>query len=1260
MTIMTKPALNRSVFSVENRHEAIDALSHGATGAYHHHATSPLIYYAASELISRDDKGSKTDIKAMGLPHQVLTQVSDELHSLGTSSFSSTQILEALEKYVIGLGSDFAREARAKPLYARIVVTDQKPNDLPDCDLVQVTVIDGQRRVGDGVSQRVMQSTIYGTRTSMTREMNLDEMFSSSRKKWLLIYYGSPSTDSYKEFDGIDFSLINAVQGLREFASREDIETIQDALLLSQGKSSLPDVIEDFSEIQKLTELYSGEKEIPKDVRLSLTKIISHMGHLLDKVSEFPLLPPQTLEVLREAVTKIAQSYHVPIIQSIAHIFTNSAANDDAYAKQSVGVSAEVTSIRNPEFLDSLVTKNLTQQIESQLAGIPVTGQQEPISLPDFEKNELQKALNIIRNGGLPSLVEECLKSDVSSTILNVKDQILVSSPSTLDRAINHLIAYQINKAADGQLTFRLPPEVGEFIRNEGISKIGNLSLPNETITALQQVLGKQPALVEMSGTSHLIIELNERLASPATSLSDASTIKQALQVLQQEGLSGALTISHRNEEGKNQAQAVIRSFIFENPIIADAVATQSFIRDAEIQLKDNRDTPPLRAAIEQARSEGFAATTDPQRIQSYPDSTRSAIETIIRNNPALVEVFATTRVIETLERQTSPSSFSSGPSAAEIRTAIEGIKQAGISEFLTTTPPSNSVLPSVERALANVIINSPVIGDALTTQSFIRDAEIQLKDNRDTPPLRAAIEQVRSEGFAATTDSQRIQSYPDSTRSAIETIIRNNPALVEVVATTRVIETLERQTSPSSFSSGPSAAEIRTAIEGIKQAGISEFLTTTPPSSSVLPSVERALSNVIINSPVIGDALTTQSFIRDAEIQLKDNRDTPPLRAAIEQARSEGFAATTDPQRIQSYPDSTRSAIETIIRNNPALVEVVATTRVIETLERQTSPSSFSSGPSAAEIRTAIEGIKQAGISEFLTTTPPSSSVLPSVERALSNVIINSPVIGDALTTQSFIRDAEIQLGKDNRDTPPLRAAIEQVRSEGFATAESVPESGTIEVIERQTDSLLSLQNPIAVKNPEARETGPAVEDKPLHHIIMNDHIVEGAVTTSASVKRTVSETERTPPPSQRAENLSLESLFTSHAETILNPESETLTSVRPATIYTQERGQQTKFADHGLAHSEAELRKEPAPKVFPNHDQQPKSYIPTKPALGEVPYSLPSPQQPSLKDFPRDEECTGGPNCPRCRAMFELASKAAPPPPKVVVSASMGALSL
>ena len=935
-----------------------------------------------------------------------------------------------------------------------------------------------------------------------------------------MIYYGSPSTDSYKEFDGIDFSLINAVQGLREFASREDIETIQDALLLSQGKSSLPDVIEDFSEIQKLTEPYSGEKEIPKDVRLSLTKIISHMGHLLDKVSEFPLLPPQTLEVLRESITKIAQSYHVPIIQSIAHIFTNSAANDDAYAKQSAGVSAEVTSIRNPEFLDSLVTKNLTQQIESQLAGIPVTGQQEPISLPDFDKNELQKALNIIRNGGLPSLVEECLKSDVSSTILNVKDQILVSSPSTLDRAINHLIAYQINKAADGQLTFRLPPEVGEFIRNEGISKIGNLSLPNETITALQQVLGKQPALVEMSGTSHLIIELNERLTSPATSLSDASTIKQALQVLQQEGLSGALTISHRNEEGKNQVQAVIRSFIFENPIIADAVATQSFIRDAEIQLKDNRDTPPLRAAIEQARSEGFAATTDPQRIQSYPDSTRSAIETIIRNNPALVEVVATTRVIETLERQTSPSSFSSGPSAAEIRTAIEGIKQAGISEFLTTTPPSSSVLPSVERALSNVIINSPVIGDALTTQSFIRDAEIQLG---------------------------------------------------------------------------------------------------------------------------------------------KDNRDTPPLRAAIEQARSEGFAATTDPQRIQSYPDSTRSAIETIIRNNPALVEVVATTRVIETLERQTSPSSFSSGPSAAEIRTAIEGIKQAGISEFLTTTPPSSSVLPSVERALSNVIINSPVIGDALTTQSFIRDAEIQLGKDNRDTPPLRAAIEQVRSEGFATAESVPESGTIELIERQTDSLLSLQNPIAVKNPEARETGPAVEDKPLHHIIMNDHIVEGAVTTSASVKRTVSETERTPPPSQRAENLSLESLFTSHAETILNPESETLTSVRPATIYTQERGQQTKFADHGLAHSEAELRKEPAPKVFPNHDQQPKSYIPTKPALGEVPYSLPSPQQPSLEDFPRNKKkCPEGPNCPRCRAMFELASKAAPPPPKVVVSASMGALSL
>ena len=560
------------------------------------------------------------------------------------------------------------------------------------------------------------------------------------------------------------------------------------------------------------------------------------------------------------------------------------------------------------------------------------------------------------------------MKILLGNFLTNMKETAVSLSPDMAERFVSLTLPDSIEGTGEKRTwKHKFMSQVRQFSGCACAGMITQGGAHSLCITALQQVLGKQPALVEMSGMSRLIIELNERLASFATSLSDASTIKQALQVLQQEGLSGALTISHRNEKGKNQVQAVIRSFIFENPIIADAVATQSFIRDAKIQLKDNRDTPPLRGAIEQVRLEGFPATTNPQKIQSYPDSTRSAIETIIRNNPALVEVVATTRVIEILERQASPSSFLSGPSAAEIRTAIEEIKQAGISEFLTTTPPSNSVLPSVERALTNVIINSPVIGDTLTTQSFIRD-------------------------------------------------------------------------------------------------------------------------------------------------------------------------------------------------------------------------------------------------------------------------------------------------------TTPLRAAIEQVRSEGFATAESVPESGTIELIERQADSPLSSQKLIAVKNPEARETGPSAEEKPLHHIIVNDPIVEGAVTTSASVKRTVSETERTPPPSQRAEKLSLESLFTSHAETILNPESETLTSVPPATIYTQERGQQTKFADHGLGHSETELRKEPAPKVFPNHDQQPKPYIPTKPALGEVPYSLPSPQQPSLRDFPRDEECTGGPNCPRCRAMFELASKAAPPPPKVkvVVSASMGALSL
>jgi hypothetical protein len=193
--------------------------------ALHEQVLDPMVYRAASELIRLDDEGQKTDIEAQGPVYDVLQTIEKEMLEIGASHLVASKILDTLKSYVSGLGADFARQAKAKPLYARIMVTDKEPTDIPDCKLSSVTCIDGSRVQGDDAGRMSMTLTLYGTSNAMSQGMSMDRIFESGKKKWLMVYYGTIESTDLNKFDTVDADLVSLIQavGAGGAGSVEDI-----------------------------------------------------------------------------------------------------------------------------------------------------------------------------------------------------------------------------------------------------------------------------------------------------------------------------------------------------------------------------------------------------------------------------------------------------------------------------------------------------------------------------------------------------------------------------------------------------------------------------------------------------------------------------------------------------------------------------------------------------------------------------------------------------------------------------------------------------------------------------------------------------------------------------------------------------------------------------------------------------------------------------------------------------------------------------
>lgn len=642
---MAVPYKKDTVFHVETRAEAIDVLANGGDVAIHDHNTNPLIHHAASELIVRDDRGLKTDIRAIGLPHQVLQQVAGELQELGISAFSSHHIMDALQSYAVGLGADFAREAQAKPLYARVVVTDRKPDDMPDCELVQATMIDGERRLGEGVSQRVMQSTIYGTRTSMTKEMNLDEMFASSQKKWLLIYYGSPSSETYKGIEAADVALINVSQGLGGYLKPEQLEALEAIITSGEASPTLQNIINDFVEIERAKEQVIGQDVIPVTVQAELIKKIEKISTALQTISQQDVVGEAFKPVIHDVLTQVARDYSLPVQPVLSPslpqaIMVGQASNDDAFA-------VPVASSINPESAVAIIEqmKVIAKRLsESKVALSPADA-------------EMQKSIQLVLaqiEGKSQIEAAKLIQTSMNSPISAVNSAVV----QNIQSVVANLVAPQA-----------LSPQVQEMARQFSV---------------------KNPSVVEVVATKAVIQQIESRLRgdvqpvnAPVSAqlvtqlqLTNPAELKQVLQVLKAEGIAGLVKADAQSPLAQNipaSARAVIEQFVKQNPAVVDAVSTAQLVRQIESQIVSKADgrtnivlksdssfqnlsPTELKQVLQIVKSDGIAGLVrmDAQSplVQNIPASARAAIEQFVKQNPAVVEAASTALLVRQIESQ--------------------------------------------------------------------------------------------------------------------------------------------------------------------------------------------------------------------------------------------------------------------------------------------------------------------------------------------------------------------------------------------------------------------------------------------------------------------------------------------------------------------------------------------------------------------------------------------------------------------------------
>lgn len=479
-------------YEAKTRKEALDSVLNGeAITASHEHAVNPLVHHAANHLIQNK---RTLDIELFGFPYEVLEQASTQLEQAGISSGIAKSLIEALEEYILNMGTDFTRAAKAKPLYARFKVTDHEPEDLPECEQSQATFMDGVKSYGGDSARVIRYMSLFGPKSTTSQGVDMNAMF-ASKNIGLFVFFGSPSNESVKGFDGVDNALMNAVQGLGGAGGSLSEEAMTELKEMIQNGDITPEalnLLENLAELAQLQEAMLTPNAVENaEAKLSeLTKEISEqIAHGIEEGLIPPSVASATVGILAEArqTNVLASIIDQEVVQNLLPD------NDNPESSQAIE-----TLIEKLDDLSAIGSENLLELIQelSQTENLPpaIENLIDGVDIDTLTADTLSEALSTDATSDLSQTIQELtialnnpeIQTALPQTSLNAVNSFLSNHGTLVEAVSTQTIVQNIEKILE--TTSLDSPEIQDVRQIVESLKSGEISINSVDSTSLKAI----------------------------------------------------------------------------------------------------------------------------------------------------------------------------------------------------------------------------------------------------------------------------------------------------------------------------------------------------------------------------------------------------------------------------------------------------------------------------------------------------------------------------------------------------------------------------------------------------------------------------------------------------------------------------------------------------------------------------------------------------------------------------------------------------
>lgn len=526
---------------VKTRQDALRSISEGSEETIELDlAVDPFVHRAADHLINNVQE---LDIELLGLPYDVLEQAAEQLREKGISSRMAAPLLSALENHIIKTGAEFSQGVKAKPLYVRFLLTDKRPDDLPDCEHSQSVFLDGVQTWGNDAATVGLVTTLFGTKMTKSN-FDLDNYFTG--KRGLFIDFRSPGNMGVGEFDNNDNNLMTIMQAIAGAdmspqAKAELIQMVQDGELSSEAMS----ILENLATLSQLQEV-ALDPNMAESVELQISELTQEITEQLSSDTA-QSIPASIIEVAAqtEGVTEILaenaqQGVHsTPIDPDSVEATTLQADNENVAPTDQESIDALIEQLQDVLAVDGL-DQTTIDSIQTQIDSLQATVTDGNIDLATTLSEVKTKLASIASETDLPveafAQISETLPTisaiehgtvDAIAPLVDQTPELATLGAEELREVIQQLSAMENPPPEIAQLLaqldgIHLTPQAVEVAlagRGEMADTITAIAttlsepavqniLPADIASSVQQLTQGLPALVEAIATQSTIAAL--------------------------------------------------------------------------------------------------------------------------------------------------------------------------------------------------------------------------------------------------------------------------------------------------------------------------------------------------------------------------------------------------------------------------------------------------------------------------------------------------------------------------------------------------------------------------------------------------------------------------------------------------------------------------------------------------------------------------------------------------------------------------------